>query len=609
MTALMNDDPVDKKQGNGMSRAAKKRAKKKSKKDKVEASDQHAPTEKRQRDDPVVKNLPAAKVPKHTGESLDTIGKIQQTPISPVYDDGPPERIDCLTDILEVEPESPLSQSSAKDRASLVVDFLFGPSGVSSEKFYETYWEKQPLCVQAKSEKHRKRFDGLLSKKSIAQSIEQHTHYYGRDLNVTRYERQADGVKRRVTLDLVASNTSEENTGEDNLVAVDPESLWSNFDKGCTVRLLCPHKHSDTTHTLLSLMESEWSCMVGANAYLTPPSGAQGFAPHYDDIEAFCLQLEGQKRWKVYAPLKKSERLPRTSSEDFVEDTLRDHEPFLDIVLEPGDILYMPRGWIHQACTIEGDNCTHSLHLTMSAMQQWAWIDLMDILIPEAMDAAASGDSTMLRQGLPRGFLDYMGGMHDQSSESEVLKEKEKADREVQDDDPGKIDAELERKLWQKAQSDAFRVEAKKKIMKIAKEAMDMIDATCDEMGKRFLSDRLPPALTTMEKATTNSESNNEILPQTMCRISRPGCARLVVEDGKAVLYHCADNSRVYHELPLSPMEFELDDAPAIEQLLTTNEYEWVRVADLIHDSIDDKVSVVKALFDEGILCIQTQSL
>lgn len=35
--------------------------------------------------------------------------------------------------------------------------------------------------------------------------------------------------------------------------------------------------------------------------YLTP-AGSQGFSPHYDDIEAFILQLEGRKRWKLYAP-------------------------------------------------------------------------------------------------------------------------------------------------------------------------------------------------------------------------------------------------------------------------------------------------------------------
>lgn len=37
------------------------------------------------------------------------------------------------------------------------------------------------------------------------------------------------------------------------------------------------------------------------SSYLTP-AGSQGFSPHYDDIEAFVLQLEGRKNWKLYSP-------------------------------------------------------------------------------------------------------------------------------------------------------------------------------------------------------------------------------------------------------------------------------------------------------------------
>ncbi len=51
---------------------------------------------------------------------------------------------------------------------------------------------------------------------------------------------------------------------------------------------------------------------VGSCRYLTP-AGTQGFAPHWDDIEAFVLQLEGSKRWKVYPP-PDGNQLPRFSS-------------------------------------------------------------------------------------------------------------------------------------------------------------------------------------------------------------------------------------------------------------------------------------------------------
>jgi len=274
----------------------------------------------------------------------------------------------------------------------------------------------------------------------------------------------------------------------------------------------------------------------------------------------------------------------------------------MDIVLSPGDLLYMPRGWIHQACTLEGGvskskDDGHSLHLTVSAMQQWAWVDLLEVLLPEALNAAANSEaSTALREGLPRNFLDYMGAIHDESKESEVLKMARK-------DDPSDAGQATD----VKAAQEAFRVEAKNRIMRVAKEAIEMLDAACDQMGKQFITSCQPPALTATEKRTTSLAQTNavKILPDMMVRLLRPGIARLVLEDGMAVVYHCMDNSRVYHEKPVSPMEFETDDAPAIEQLLKTLEPHWICVADLYHDTIEDKVGVVQALYDEGILALR----
>jgi lysine-specific demethylase/histidyl-hydroxylase NO66 len=311
------------------------------------------------------------------------------------------------------------------------------------------------------------------------------------------------------------------------------------------------------------------------------------------------LQLEGRKRWKVYPPLKKSEQLPRVSSEDYTQADLKDLEPVLDVVLEPGDMLYMPRGWIHQACTLPSGTHEdgHSLHLTVSAMQQWAWADLLENLLPEALEAAINSEtSTFLRAGLPRRFLDYMGAMNDNRDENvpEVLKQLA-AD--------AKDDKEQANANKVKALQDEFRMETKKRIMRVAKEAMNVLDAVCDQMGKRFLSDRLPPAWTKQEKEAIGKDV--EMLPNRLCRLARPGVARLVLEDEKAVVYHCADNSCVYHEEPLNPLEFELDDAPALEQLLTTVEPHWICVSDLIHDSIEDKVGVAQALYDEGIVAVR----
>jgi lysine-specific demethylase/histidyl-hydroxylase NO66 len=49
-------------------------------------------------------------------------------------------------------------------------------------------------------------------------------------------------------------------------------------------------------------------------------------------------------------------------------------------------------------------------------------------------------------------------------------------------------------------------------------------------------------------------------------------------------------------------MEFEIDDAPALEQLLTTVEPHWIMVQDLLHGDIEDKMEIAQALLNEGIL-------
>ena len=73
-------------------------------------------------------------------------------------------------------------------------------------------------------------------------------------------------------------------------------------------------------------------------------------------------------------------------------------------------------------------------------------------------------------------------------------------------------------------------------MMWVFKQATTMITAAWDEMGKRHLSNRLPPTFTPRESSLTQenrSENGGRIWPNTLVRLARPGVARLVVEDAK----------------------------------------------------------------------------
>eukprot|EP00984_Skeletonema_dohrnii_P000072 scaffold23_cov101-Skeletonema_dohrnii-CCMP3373.AAC.7 len=358
-----------------------------------------------------------------------------------------------------INPKHVIGDITTELRARILLSSLLSPSGVTVNEFYQQYWGKRPLLAAlddinendnddddepsmkmsaeavTESANHITRLDGFLNRTIIDEMIRKNKLRYGLDLNVTRYtDSMGNGLRHRITLDPppkkkkkrsknsigVGGNDNHDDEEEElEYIVANPNDVWSNVDTSqCTVRLLRPHEHNDNIHSLLSVLESEFGCMVGSNAYLTPLN-SQGFAPHYDDVDVFILQLEGYKRWRVYAPLNKRETLPRESSRDYTEKEMEDNMAGeeMDVVLGPGDVLYLPRGWIHQAETVsrpsgapkmDGVKDDHSLHLTVSAMQNWCWADFLEMLMPEALESAATSDkSTSLREGLPKNFVNY----------------------------------------------------------------------------------------------------------------------------------------------------------------------------------------------------------
>lgn len=124
---------------------------------------------------------------------------------------------------------------------------------------------------------------------------------------------------------------------------------------------------------------------IGANAYLSPPR-SQGFAIHYDPHDVFILQLAGRKSWRLYG---QHVAFPtRPPSDPIAAETAG--TPTRELVLSPGDLIYIPRGVLHDANTMEAA----SLHLTLS-MEVVTWRDLITELL--AVDPRFG-------QSLPPGF-------------------------------------------------------------------------------------------------------------------------------------------------------------------------------------------------------------
>ena len=131
---------------------------------------------------------------------------------------------------------------------------------------------------------------------------------------------------------------------------------------------------------------------VQVNAYITPPEN-RGFAAHYDVHDVFVLQVGGHKRWHVHEPVVRNPLPDQPWQQHRAAVASRAAEqPLIDVVLEPGDSLYLPRGYLHSADAL-GEI---SIHLTVG-IHPVTRHHLVQQLIARARDDPA------LRTSLPMG--------------------------------------------------------------------------------------------------------------------------------------------------------------------------------------------------------------
>ena len=139
---------------------------------------------------------------------------------------------------------------------------------------------------------------------------------------------------------------------------VDDSKLSALFADGSTLVLQALHRTWPPLIDFTQQLASELGHPVQVNAYVTPPQ-SRGFDDHYDVHDVFVLQVSGSKRWRIHEPVHAAplRDQPWTDRREAVAEAA-DDTPVIDEVLEPGDCLYLPRGYLH-AATALGDVSTH----------------------------------------------------------------------------------------------------------------------------------------------------------------------------------------------------------------------------------------------------------
>ena len=152
--------------------------------------------------------------------------------------------------------------------------------------------------------------------------------------------------------------------------------MLGEWERGATIVLQGLHLTRPAIGAFCRSLEAALGHPAQANAYYTPRA-AQGLPVHHDTHDVFVLQIAGEKRWLVYEP---ALELP-LKDQKYSEALGEPGDPIEDRVLQPGDMLYLPRGWLHEALTSETD----SLHLTIG-VNVVTWVDAFKAALDDLRD-------------------------------------------------------------------------------------------------------------------------------------------------------------------------------------------------------------------------------
>jgi ribosomal protein L16 Arg81 hydroxylase len=177
--------------------------------------------------------------------------------------------------------------------------------------------------------------------------------------------------------------------GEEHRDGGTAAELKAAHQQGFTLLVSHIAAHIPAISALLKSLEGAYKAKCLAHLVLSPAL-SNGFAPHSDSYGVFALQIAGRKRWSLF------ETAPRvTANYGINRHELTETVPTRQVVAQAGDLLYLPRGTVHSAATLD----EVSIHLVI-AMIPPRGADVLHLL------AGAAEADAFFRDYIPYGIGD-----------------------------------------------------------------------------------------------------------------------------------------------------------------------------------------------------------
>ncbi len=268
----------------------------------------------------------------------------------------------CLDTYVRVQ-SSGMCSSDAEATEAFMLQFL---AQLSPQTFFDTYWSQKPVLLAGHDLGHN--YSHLFSLVEWEELITRNS------ASSRRLQKDTPILHKRHFKVLGCSD--EKSKHELNASLTGPLTL---LHEGCTIVINRMEWFWRPVQEFISTLEYYFELPVTSNLYMTAP-GFMGNLLHWDDHPVFFLQISGEKRWKVWAPFVEAPTFPSDAgtfprSNDEVKTWKQMQQIVLEVMLRPGDVIYIPRGYLHEGA-VPSNATAESVHLTI-APDKSTWMEFL----------------------------------------------------------------------------------------------------------------------------------------------------------------------------------------------------------------------------------------
>ncbi len=230
----------------------------------------------------------------------------------------------------------------------------------SIDDFFNNYHEKDILHIKRNNSSY---YNNILTSEEISSYLDRQDIFYP-SVRVVKNGKEIPSAEYTMKQVPIGHHKKDG--------VVNNEKAFALFNTGATLVIQAGQRYFDNLSKCCLALSQTFNSPVQANLYITPDRSV-GFNPHWDTHDVFVLQISGTKTWKLYGFEKE---LP-TKNQKFVSAGYS-KEPLQTLQLFPGDFLYVPRGYVHDAMADDGI----SAHITIGVLS-YTWARLFNEVFPQ----------------------------------------------------------------------------------------------------------------------------------------------------------------------------------------------------------------------------------